>query len=87
MARKDSLEPALNILHTSLDTREQVSRTFAFTSGDPENVSVPTVADLVRVNARSPRDHRVISVGACLASSPSYPNGNYWFIVALYDFQ
>ena len=86
MARRDSLTPALNVLHSVFDTQEKVSETFAFTSGDPEDLSAAIVTDLLHTKARSPNDHRAISVGGCLASSRSYPNGSYWFIVALYDY-
>jgi hypothetical protein len=86
MARRDSLTPSLNVLHSVFDTKKQISGTFAFTSGDPEDISASIITDLLHTKARSPKDRRVISVGGCLASSRSYPNGSYWFIVALYDY-
>jgi hypothetical protein len=86
MARKDSLAPAMNVLHTAL-SRETIAGTYAFTAGDPEDFSsVPEIRELLRARIRAPNDHRTIAVGICLANSSTYPNGSYWFIVALYDY-
>jgi hypothetical protein len=88
MARKDSLAEGIDIVHMDSQTGEEVRSVFTFTTGDPEKISsIPQVAELANARPRfgHRNDQRTISIGACLASSATYPNGTYWFIVALYD--